>query len=177
MPAIIERASTAELRRQTAQLCSLVVETVGLGASIGFLAPASESEVQRFWDGVCRAVDCGDRIVLVARQEAGVVGCVHVALDTPANGRYRCEIAKLMVRDNQRGQGIASALMLEAEQEAHLAGRSLITLDTQTGSAAERLYLKLGYQLAGTIPQYALSSAGSLDSTSLFFKLLATPEN
>jgi ribosomal protein S18 acetylase RimI-like enzyme len=177
MPAIIERASAAALRRESAQLCSLVVETVDLGASIGFLAPVSESEVQGFWDGVCRAVDSGDRMVLVARQEVGLVGCVHLVVDTPANGRHRCEIAKLMVRNSLRGQGIASALMLQAEREAKLAGRSLITLDTQTGSAAERLYIKLGYQLAGNIPQYALSSSGSLDPTSLFFKLLSTPEN
>jgi len=177
MPAIIERASASDLRREASQLCSLVAETVDLGASIGFLAPASESEVQQFWDEVCRAVDSGGRIVLLARQEARLVGCVHLAIDTPANGRHRCEIAKLMVRNSLRGQGVASALMLQAEREAHLAGRSLIVLDTQTGSAAERLYIKLGYRLAGIIPQYALSSSGSLHPTSLFFKLLATPES
>ena len=74
-----------------------------------------------------------------------------------------------------RGQGIAAALMIRAETEAKGLGKSLIVLDTQTGSDAERLYVRLGYERAGVIPRYALSSAGELEATSLFFKLLETP--
>jgi hypothetical protein len=48
-------------------------------------------------------------------------------------------------------------------------------LDTQTASDAERLYIRLGYERAGVIPRYALSSGGDLEATSLFFKLLGTP--
>jgi hypothetical protein len=59
-----------------------------------------------------------------------------------------------------------------AEDVCRAEQRSLIVLDTRTGDAAEPLYLSLGFQLAGIIPAYAMSDAGTLDSTSIMFKQL-----
>ncbi len=117
----------------------------------------------------------GERVVFLAISAGQPVGTVQLIIDTPANGRHRCEIAKLMVKPAVRGQGIASALMTRAEAEAKSLGKSLILLDTQTGSDAERLYIRLGNERAGVIPRYALLSGGDLEATSLFFKLLGTP--
>ena len=59
--------------------------------------------------------------------------------------------------------------------DAHARAESLrlLVLDTQSGSPAERLYLRLGWQRAGAIPGYALSPAGLLHATTLMFKDLA----
>ena len=46
-------------------------------------------------------------------------------------------------------------------------------LDTVTGSDAERLYLRLGWQCCGEIPGYALWPQGGLCSTTVFYKSLA----
>ncbi len=58
--------------------------------------------------------------------------------------------------------------MLAAVEHAQLRARSLLALDTQTGSVAHGLYLRLGYTEAGSIPGYALSLDGSLPTTILY---------
>jgi hypothetical protein len=51
-------------------------------------------------------------------------------------------------------------------------GRTLLVLDTVTGSDAERLYARLGWVRVGTIPDYALLSHGGLWGTTLYYKAL-----
>jgi hypothetical protein len=46
------------------------------------------------------------------------------------------------------------------------------TLDTETGSAAEEVYKKLGYEEYGKIPKYGLSPAGDLKDGTFFYKQL-----
>lgn len=76
-------------------------------------------------------------------------------LDTPPNQQHRAEIGKLLVHPDARWQGIARALMLIAEDAARREGRTLLTLDTRTGDAAEPLYLSLGYVVVQRIPGFA----------------------
>ncbi len=45
--------------------------------------------------------------------------------------------------------------MRTAEQEALTQGRWLLQLDTETGSAAETLYIRLGWQVLGLLPDHA----------------------
>jgi len=78
------------------------------------------------------------------------------------------------VHRSGRRRGRAGALMLAAEAEAKARGRTLLTFDTMAGSAAEKLYLGLGYVRVGEIPRYALYPDGSGPAaTAVFYKLLA----
>lgn len=52
-------------------------------------------------------------------------------------------------------------------------GKSLLVLDTVSGSGAERLYLKVGWTRVGEIPDYALMPDGALCPTTYFYKRLA----
>jgi hypothetical protein len=52
-------------------------------------------------------------------------------------------------------------------------GRTLLVLDTITGSDAVRLYEALGWTRAGEIPRYAAMPDGTLAPTTYFFKELA----
>ncbi|MEO9254056.1 MAG: GNAT family N-acetyltransferase, partial [Tepidiformaceae bacterium] len=67
---------------------------------------------------------------------------------------------------------VGDALMAAAEDGARELGRTTLVLDTTT-SDAERLYLRRGWQLAGTIPNYALYPDGTLCHTSFYWKHLA----
>jgi len=63
--------------------------------------------------------------------------------------------------------------MLRIEDQAREAGRTLLTLDTVTGAAAEPLYLSIGYTKVGVIPGYALRpDSAELDSTTVMYKNL-----
>ncbi|WP_127589094.1 GNAT family N-acetyltransferase [Paenibacillus koleovorans] len=148
------------------QLTELLIAVVEDGASIGFLPPVGREEAVAYWDGVMGP----DVVLLVARQEGRIVGTVQLHLCGKANGRHRAEIAKLMTAPACRRQGIGRLLMLEAEQQAQVARRTLLVLDTREGDPSNRLYLALGYVQAGIIPRYAMSANGSLDTTVLYYK-------
>ena len=91
-----------------------------------------------------------------------LVGTVSLLLDCPPNQPHRAEIAKLMTRPSHRGRGVAAALMRAAEENAIAQARTLLTLDTAAEDGASALYEKLGFTLAGTIPDYALKPHGGL---------------
>ena len=71
------------------------------------------------------------------------------------------------------GDGRGERIVLVAEAAARAAGRTLLVLDTVTGSDAERLYARLGWQRCGVIPGYALGPRGGPCSTTVFYRVLA----
>lgn len=155
------------------ELAAMLQASVAQGASIGFVMPFSREQAQAFWRRLLPAIERGERLLLVARDAGRVVGTVQLLLDMPDNGRHRAEVLKLMVHPDARRQGIARSLMLRVQQVAVEHRRHLLVLDTLSGDTAEGLYRLLGFQLAGSIPQYALASNGSaLDATSYMYKLL-----
>ena len=62
-------------------------------------------------------------------------------------------------------------MLRAAEDAARQAGKSLLVLDTASGDA-ERLYVRMGWTLAGVIPDYALWPTGGLCSTSVYYRKL-----
>ena len=102
-----------------------------------------------------------------------MAGTVQIFIATPPNQPHRADVAKLLVLRSTRGQGIATRLMQAAEEAARRAGKSLLVLDTVTGSEAEKLYLRLGWTAAGIIPNYALMPDGTPCATTVFWKQLA----
>ena len=63
--------------------------------------------------------------------------------------------------------------MLALEAAALEDGRTLLTLDTWTGGAAEQLYSSLGYVTVGVIPRFARpSTTEALEPTTIMYKEL-----
>jgi ribosomal protein S18 acetylase RimI-like enzyme len=156
-------------------LCDILIASVGLGASIGFLAPLSLAEAQGFWRGCGEAVARGERLMWGAWLGGDLVGTVQLVIGMPANQQHRADLVKLMTLPAKRGAGIGATLTRTAELAAIHLGRSLIVLDTVAGNPAQRLYERLGYTAAGVIPDYARSSAGPLEPTCIMFKRLVPP--
>lgn len=158
-------------------LCEILIETVGLGASVGFLAPLSFEEAHAFWRGCGRALEAGDRLMWGAWQGETLAGTVQLVIGMPGNQQHRVDLVKLMTHPDRRGGGIGAALTQAAEAEAARLGKTLVVLDTVAGNPAQRLYERLGYQAAGVIPDYARSSAGPLEPTCIMFKRLVPPRS
>ncbi len=150
---------------------------VHAGASVSFILPFSPADAEAFWaEQVLPAVIAGNRRVVIARQEARIVGTVQLDLATPPNQPHRAEVRKLLVHPEARRRGVARSLMEAIEEQARAAGRTLLTLDTVTGGAAEPLYRSMGYVTSGVIPRYALNfDASMLESTTVMYKELARP--
>ena len=164
--------SEEQARPLVPQLVALLQDAVHHGSSVGFLPPLAAETAQAYWLATLDEVGQGKRVLLVAGAGREVEGSVQLALATKQNGLHRAEVQKLLVHTRFRNRGVGRALMIAAEEYARGAGRTLLVLDTEQGSTAERLYERCGYTRSGVIPQYALSTDGSLITTVVFYKLL-----
>lgn len=151
----IELISPAALASRAAELAGLLRDAVEHGASIGFTLPLAETELTDYWRKIGAEVAASGKILLAALDENGrVTGSAQLALESRANGRHRAEVQKVMVWAAQRG-------------------RRLLFLDTSAGeSGAVQFYARLGYALAGSIPDYASDPDGRLVPNAIFYKQL-----
>jgi len=154
-------------------LTDVLVDCVEGGASVSFMLPLTQERARLFWQGLAEDVARGRRLLFVARDAAGIVGTVQVILSQPENQPHRADIAKMLVHRRGRQRGLGAALMRAAEAGAREAGKTLLVLDTATGSDAERLYARLGWQRVGVIPDYALWPRGGPCATTVFYRRLA----
>jgi GNAT superfamily N-acetyltransferase len=158
--------------REIQGLSDVLIDCVEGGASVSFMLPMSRPKAEAFWRTVAASVARGERLVLVAEDDAGViVGSVQVILAQPENQPHRGDLAKMLVHRRARRRGIGAALLAAAERSALRAGKTLLVLDTASGDA-ERLYARQGWQRCGQIPNYALWPDGTPCATTIFFKFL-----
>ncbi|MFF0014098.1 GNAT family N-acetyltransferase [Streptomyces sp. NPDC005374] len=169
---IVTRVNESQLAACADELADLLIDTVDGGASIGFLAPLDRAAACAWWQERVRAVAAGHLGVLVAYDGRRTVGTVGLAFPDKPNSRHRAELVKLMVHHDARGRGLGRRLLGAAEEAAAAAGVTLLHLDTETDSPAERLYGSAGWTRAGVIPDYAADPAGVLRPTTLYYKRL-----
>jgi ribosomal protein S18 acetylase RimI-like enzyme len=155
-----------------ATLSDMLIEVVAHGASVSFMHPLARELAQAFWEDALARAARNERVVLGAHEGNELVGTVTLSLDLPPNQPHRAEITKLMTRVSHRGKGIAAALMRAAEQSAAERRRWLLVLDTAEDGGAAAFYEKLGFRLAGIIPDYALKPHGGLTATLIYWKSL-----
>ncbi|MEV7072296.1 GNAT family N-acetyltransferase [Streptomyces sp. NPDC091972] len=170
---IITRLDETRLAQRADELAELLVDTVDGGASVGFLAPMDRAAAVAWWKERAGAVAAGHVAVWAALDGHRAVGTVGLAFPDKPNSRHRAELVKLMVHRDARGHGLGRRLLGTAEQAARSAGITLLHLDTETDSPAERLYGSAGWTRAGIIPDYAADPAGVLRPTTLYYKRLA----
>ena len=155
-------------------LSEILIETVAHGGSVSFMHPLQPNAADAFWNDALAAAGRDEQIIFGAWDGEVLAGTVTLLLDCPPNQPHRAEIAKMMTRRSHRGRGIATALMRTAEEIAGKRNRTLLVLDTATDGGASGLYEKLGFTLAGEIPDYALKPHGGLSGTLIYWKRIGT---
>ncbi|WP_179673274.1 GNAT family N-acetyltransferase [Duganella sp. 1224] len=173
----VRRVGADEAARQAdalAQaLADVLIDCVEGGASVSFMLPLTREKALAFWHGVLQGAMRGERVLLVAQTAAGrIVGTVQLITAQPDNQPHRADVAKMLVHRDARRQGVAAQLLAAVDQAARDAGKTVLVLDTVTGGDAERLYQRAGWQIAGTVPNYALMPDGAYCGTTFFHKQL-----
>jgi GNAT superfamily N-acetyltransferase len=156
--------------RDVTGLAEVLVSVVEAGASVGFLLPLGLEAAAAYWVG--HLAD-GRTRTLVAEVGGRATGTVSLVLAGMPNGRHRAEVAKLLVRTDAQGAGVGRALLRAAEDLARQEGRRTLVLDTVSGSPAQRLYENEGWQVVGTIADYAALPDGTPSPTTVLAKHLA----
>jgi GNAT superfamily N-acetyltransferase len=166
----IAALSASEYEAAIPGLAALLVDAVDGGASVNFIAGLDEATAAGWWSDRLGAVADGTVSPFVGLDGDRVVGSVLLIRSRIPNSPHRAEIAKVLVLRSTRRRGIAAALMVAAETTARDEGRWLLVLDTETGSAAEAFYRSTGWREAGTIPDFALRSDGTLAPATYYWK-------
>ena len=197
----IDASRAASVDAEIDMLAEVLHAVVHAGAGVSFFTPFSIDEARAFWvDKVLPPRRAGTRRVVVARLEERlrakgkgeggtgngeernersdrIIGTVQLDLEMPPNQQHRAAVAKLLVHPAARRRGIARALMIALEEIARTEGRTLLTLDTVSGSNAELLYRSLGFIAAGVIPRYARGAlTPELEGTTIMYKELTPAE-
>jgi hypothetical protein len=93
----IRSLDAAETRERIAQLAEVLLDCVEGGASVSFMLPMARATALAFWEKVLEAVARGERTLLVAEDDRGIVGTVQLITDMPENQPHRADVAKLLV--------------------------------------------------------------------------------
>jgi len=166
----IHIADSDAARAAIPALCEVLADCINGGASLGFMLPFTPENATGYWGQVAEEVEVGRTILGLAELEGRVVGTVQVGLATKPNQPHRGDLMKLLVHRSARGKGLSRLLMDAVEAEAARRGRTLLVLDTATGSEAERIYPRFGWERVGMIPEYAMWPDGGFCDTTLFYK-------
>jgi GNAT superfamily N-acetyltransferase len=154
------------------ELASLLLDAVAHGASVNFMAGLTGEEAAGFWRAQLSSLTAGGTRLLVAETGGRIVGTVLLMLAPQPNAPHRAEVGKMLVLSALRRRGIGRRLLAAVEGAALAAGRTLLMLDTETGSAGDRLYRACGWQEVGRVPDHAYRPDGRLAETTIFFKTL-----
>jgi GNAT superfamily N-acetyltransferase len=164
---VLDAAAAASAERR---LADILIACVAGGAGVSFLPPLAPVTARAFWKRAATEIAAGTQVLLCGWVDGVLAGTVTLHKGTPPNAPHRAEVQKLLVHPDARRHGLARALMRRVELEAARVGRSLLTLDTRAGHAAERLYRDMGWQEGGRIPGYALNADGTPGDTVFFWK-------
>jgi len=157
---------------QVVALADVLIDAIDSDAGVSFLHPLDRGRAGAFWRGVADDVAAGRRALLVAEDDGGIVGTVQLVLEQPENQPHRADLSKMLVHRRARRRGLGAALLEAAEQTARDCGKTLLVLDTNSGSDAERLYARMGWVRVGEIPDFSIQPRGGLRATTVFYKRL-----
>lgn len=172
-PASIRALDAAEVEARLDGLADILVDAVAHGASVNFMAGFRHDEARGFWRGQLLGIAGGGTRLLVGEDGGGrLVGTVLLFLAHQPNAPHRAEVGKMLVLSSHRRRGLGRRLLAAAEAAARDAGRTLLLLDTETGSAGDLLYRRCGWTAVGGIPDHSFTADGRLAEATVFYKAL-----
>ncbi len=165
----IRRLAAAEVAERRAEFVALLREAVESGGCLGFLLPVDEDKLERYWNGVAREMEAGERELLAAIEHGHVVGTMQIAYEKAESVRHRADLQKLMVHTAEQRRGIARALMVDALERMPALGLLMYTITTLHEGPAEALVRSLLFNRYGVMPHYGLTPDGRLHDASLHY--------
>ena len=165
---IVELAASG-VEAHVAELGQLLLDAHAAGMALGLAPSLTRAGAEEAWHEVARAIEPVERVQWAAFDGDHVLGAIHLARATAANGRHRAEIRRFVVAEGTRGQGVGRALMDTAVAHARALGLRLLWLSTHAGTDADRIYPRLGWTRSGEIPDYAVLPNGELAANAFYF--------
>lgn len=157
----IRPIDAAEALTHLDELSELLVDAVELNASVHFMAGFSNHDGREFWRDQIPGIANGEKRLFVGDDGKRLVGTVVLTFAHQPNAPHRAEIGKMLVLSSVRRKGTGRKLLTAAEAAAREAGRTLLLLDTATGSPGDLLYRSCGWTEVGRAPDHAFRPDGA----------------
>ena len=169
---MIARLSEADFDGALENLTDILHRCVHTGASIGFILPFSQDDARNYWlYNVHPELKTESLDLFVAYGNGHIQGTVQLIPSAMPNQSHRADVAKLLVHPDARRRGFGRLLMGALEDRARALGRTTLVLDTRSTDPSRILYLSLGFQIAGEIPNYCRNPLGNrLEPTTYMYK-------
>lgn len=138
-----------------------------------FLPPLDRHRIGLWWRSLVDEVGRGTRdilVILLNHPTDEVIGVVSLAKPASETGAMRGLVEKLFVHPHHRGRGLSRVLMRELESLARSHRRWLLLLDTEKGSPAQSIYVRLGFEVMGECRDYGWSPRDGKLVDEVFFR-------
>ena len=151
----VERLTSIE-ELDLQDLCNATEAAIHDGNGFGWLKPPRRSVLEAYWKGV---VLVPERDLFVGWLDGRIVGSIQL-LRPSRHNEAQAHIARLttfFIAPHARGQGIARAILDQAEERARDEGFQQLELDVrETQMAAIQLYERQGFTRWGERDAYAI---------------------
>ena len=87
------------------ELADVLIDCIDGDAGVSFLHPLEPEKARAFWRDVAAGVEAGDRAVLVAEDDEGILATVQLVLAQPENQPHRADLSKMLVHRRGRRRG------------------------------------------------------------------------
>lgn len=129
------------------QVWPMLQSTFAAGDTYAFAPDSSEDEIHRLW------VQAPQATYVACAEDGSIAGTYFLKPNQPGLGSHVCNCG-YVVAPQARGRGVASAMCVHSQQEAVAQGflAMQFNLVVSTNETAVRLWQKLGFRIAGTLP-------------------------
>ena len=171
---VIRSVHAAEARQRSDELVAIIRDAVEGGSSVNFLADVTDEVLGSFWAGVADGQEAGRTELFVAEDVATgrLVATALIMFSQKQNSPHRADVGKMLVHSDYRRRGLARRLLDAVEDTARRHDRTLLMLDTETGSAGEALYRAQGWVPFGVVPGHAYTPDSVPKPTTFFYKVI-----
>lgn len=165
----IRRLAATELLDRIEEFHWLLRDAVESGGTVGFVLPVTDDKLNRYWTGVARDLEAGERELLAAIEHGKVIGALQIAYEKAESVRHRADLQKLIVHSSEHRRGIARALLVAALERMPALGVAMYTITTFKEGVAENLVRSLLFTRFGVMPHYGLTPDGKLHDASMHY--------
>jgi GNAT superfamily N-acetyltransferase len=139
-------------RVRLARLLNRVLET---DDTVGFPGPIPHEQALQVIAELDVAIRAGrSHVLVVENDERAIAQCVLVP-NGSQNNRHVGWIFRTMVDPEMRRTGVVRLGMIHLAEKCDALGIEVLCIDVRAGTPAEMIWRHLGFQLFGTLPDYA----------------------
>jgi Acetyltransferase (GNAT) family len=141
--------------RFESEMIRLLRETTSSDPIIGFGATISDTEATTYVRDLRENLRAGRCRLLEIRHRGTLVGLCTLRRNLNPNNRHITDLAKGMIAHRFRGGTVLAAAFYEIALQCERDGVELVTLDVRADTAAHHIWERFGFEIYGTLKDYA----------------------